>query len=246
MRKTINILLVLATLALTFLLVRQDKRLKKNIEDNSVQSLQIKEVEKKTDEKGNEHTIISRNENVISSLKKANESVKRELDSTLTLLGIKEKQLEQYISYNIEIKDSLLKAKKINDSLHTYTSDKIDLRFYTDKGVPYFDYKYNADIQYAEYWKRNWVFGKKQHYIDFWIDDINSKTNNVKRIKIEPHRGKVRLDINASSFYIDRLNVGFDGGLNFGRLRLGSGYFYDTSKKDWHPVFTAKFNLLDL
>src|SRR5699024_939990 len=163
------------------------------------------------------------------------------------LLEIKKAQLNSYISYSATLEDSLLKATRYTDTSFVYSDKYTKIEFVQDSlKSPYFNFSYDANVSYATYWKRDWIFGKKKGYIDFWIADSRATINGVKKLKIQRPERFFKIDINASSYYSNELHTGFDGGLNFGRLRLGAGYLYDTSVKEWHPVFTAKYNLLDL
>ena len=100
----------------------------------------------------------------------------------------------------------------------------------------YFNFKYDAQINYAQYWKKDWFLGKKKQYIDFWIADPRATINGAKRVKFEPSEQKIKVDVNAASFYTDRLSLGVDGGVTVGRTRVGGGYYYDMMDKKWKPV----------
>ena len=109
----------------------------------------------------------------------------------------------------------------------------------------YFNFKYDAQINYAQYWKKDWFLGKKKQYIDFWIADPRATINGAKRMKFEPSEQKIKVDVNAASFYTDRLSLGVDGGVTVGRTRVGGGYYYDMMDKKWKPVVGVKYRLLE-
>lgn len=208
----------------------------------------VENIKRKIDRQGFEHAVISDKENVVRTVKELDSSAIRELDSARRLLGIKEKQLKHWISYSTTLEGRLLQADR-TDTSYRYQDKWTNIEYVITKdtiGNGHFNFKYNADISYAEYWKRKHFLAPKKHYIDFWINDPRATINGVKRVKIEPKPDKLGVEVNASSYYTDRLNIGFDGSVRVGRGRLGGGYFYDMLDGKWKPLISVKFNLLDL
>jgi len=205
--------------------------------------LESDRINKKIDEEGIEHAVVSELENTINKYKELHDSARIEIDSITDLLGIKQAQLNSYISYSTTLKDSLLYITSKTDTSYTF-KDKSAVIEFVEPGK-YFNFSYDAKINYATYSERRWFLGKKKDYIDFWIADKRATINGVKKLKIEAPDRFFKVDLNAAAYYTDKLHTGFDGGLNFGRLRLGAGYLYDTSVKEWRPVFTAKYKLID-
>lgn len=205
--------------------------------------VEVGRINRKIDAEGFNHAVISEMENQIKGYKQLTDSAKIEIDSITKLLGIKQNQLNQYVSYSATLEDSLLKVTHKTDTSIIYKDKYANIEF-----IPryeHFNFSYNANVNYATYSKRDWFLGRKKDYIDFWISDPRATINGVKRLKIEQKENFFKVDVNAGAYYTNQLNAGFDGGVHFGRMRLGAGYFYDTSENEWRPVFTAKYNLLD-
>lgn len=209
---------------------------------------EVKRVNKKIDEKGFEHAVIAEVENVVNNTSQVSDSVKRELDSITHLLGIKDNQLRQYISYSATLQDSLLKATKDKNSKSFSFSDEWTKITYvpSDTNDGYFDFKYNAQINYSEYYKRDWFLGKKKGYIDFWVSDPRATIMGVKRVKIEPKQDRVRFNAGGAAIYYNGLHTGFNGELSIGsRYRFGAGYLYDFNSEEWKPMLSTRFIMID-
>lgn len=243
------LILVLAAICIYFFcnpIVKEKQVITKEVRD--LANAEVERVNNKIDAKGFEHAVHDEVENIFSSSSQLDDSSKRKLDSTLFLLGIKEKQLKEWKQYSTSLEARLLYATT-NDSSYTYSDKYANIEFVRPKdtiGSGHFNLKYNAEINYAEYYKRDWFLGKKKHYVDFWIADSRASINGVKRIKFQPKEDRVKVDVNVSGFYTDRLNIGADAGLTVDRTRIGAGYYYDFQDRKWRPVVSLKFKLLEL
>lgn len=208
----------------------------------------VSNINKRLNKDGFEHAIHSDKENVVKETTILSDSAEIWKQRYLEVLGIKEKQAKLLATYETTIIGLKLSASRSDTGF--YYRDKYALLEYIKPkdtiGSGHFNFKYNADVNYSEYWKRDWFLGRKKHYVDFWISDPRATINGVKRLKFEPKEDKVKVDINASSVYTDRLNIGVDGGVSVGRTRVGGGYYYDMVDKKWKPVITLKFKVLDL
>ena len=211
--------------------------------------LEVKNVSNKIDKKGFEHAVIEDKQNLVKSLKELSDSSKRELDSVLMLLNIKEKQLIQYANYNTSLKAEILKASK-SDSGFTYSDKytKIEYIIPSDSNSSgHFNFNFNADISYTEYWKKSWILAPKKHYIDFWINDKRATINGVKRLKIEPKNASFRVDINAQSLYNGanrNLYFGSELEIDIGKLGLSGSYLYDPTSGRWFPFISGKYKII--
>lgn len=208
---------------------------------------EVEGVKKKLDREGFEHAVISDKENLVNSIKDLDTSARRELDSVVKLLGIKDKQLSHWMSYSAKLEGKLLAAER-TDSSYRYADKWANIEYVRSKDSlsnGHFNFAYNAEINYAEYSERKHFLAPKRNYIDFWINDSRATINGVKRIKIEPKPDKFGIEVNASSFYTDRLNIGVDGAVRMGRTKIGGGYFYDMLDGKWKPLVSVKYNLLD-
>lgn len=212
---------------------------------------EVKRVNKRIDEKGFEHAVIAEVENTINTDTKLSDSVRAELDSVLILLDVKENQLKHYIRYSTTLQDSLLKANQIindkGDTVFNYSDKWANITYVPNITGGHFNFKYNAEINYAEYWKRDWFLGKKKYYVDFWLSDKRATINGVSRIKFEPTPPKTKFQVNAvASYYNGGLHSGVDGQVRIGsRYWLGGGYIYDFNKEKWNPIFTTRFSVID-
>jgi len=244
-----NFLILLLIILCAYLFFFQEKeRVVERVPEEIVKTVEV-EVDRivtKIDKEGFQHAVMSEVENVTRSRDSLADSAKAEIDSITKLLNIKDKQLKEYISYSTSLKDSLLIANSKTDTSFTYSDRYANIEFVFDTvKQPYFNFSYDANVNYATYWKRDWIFGKKKGYIDFWISDPRATINGVKRLKIEQPQKTFGLNINASSYYDYNLHSGIDGEVNIGRAKIGGGYFYDFGIKDWHPVFKVKYKLID-
>jgi|GEM_PF-965781 len=217
------------------------------IEAKEAVSADVKNIKKGLDENGFEHSVMKDKENVVGSLNQLTDTSKMEVDSVKRLLKLKDKELLEWIQYAASLEGKKLPAAK-TDTGFFFRDKYAQIEFIKPKDTlskEYFNFKYNAEINYAEYYKKDWFLGRKKHYIDFWIADTRATVNGVKRVKIEPKQDKIKVDVNASGFYTDKLNLGVDGGITVGRTRLGGGYFYDMLDRQWKPLVSVKFNLLE-
>lgn len=240
-------LLAVAVVVLIYLLLAKEKK-EGNTDFNDVVkeyvTVEVEKVVKQVDSKGFDHAVIEDKENVIRSLKELNDSSKMQVDSLTKLLNIKDRQLKNWVSYSATLEDSLVSATKVNDSLFRYSGKNIKIEFLSgDK--PSFNYSYDATVNYAEYWKRDWFLGKKKHYIDFWIEDEKARINGVKRVSIQPRDKSFGISLNAGGLYTDRLNIGFDAEIKTGKVYSTGGYYYDILQEKWRPVIGVKFRLLE-
>lgn len=207
----------------------------------------VNNVNRNIDKDGFEHAVISDKENIVQSLSQLDDSSKIKLDSVLNILSIERKQFKEWRQYTATVHAKDLEAVR-NDTGFSYKDRYTTIDFTTPKdtfGKGVFNFSYNAEINYAEYWRKDWFLGRKKYYIDFWIADPRATINGVKRVKIEPKPDNVKVDVNASGFYTDRLNLGIDGGLTIGRSRFGAGYYYDFTDNKWKPIVSVKYRLLE-
>ena len=143
--------------------------------------LESDRINKKIDEEGIEHAVVSELENTINKYKELHDSARIEIDSITDLLGIKQAQLNSYISYSTTLKDSLLYVTSQTDTSYTFKDKSAVIEFVEPN--KYFNFYYDAKINYATYSERRWFLGKKKDYIDFWIADNLRKgaaTNSVQ------------------------------------------------------------------
>lgn len=207
---------------------------------------EVTDVNNKITKKGFKVAVIEAVANTVGDIDLVRDSLKSFKDSATKAIGIKDKQIISLTQYNAHLEDSLLKAINVGDTSFKYANNGLKLEFNkpTNKD-PYFNYSYDAKINYMEYWKKKHFLASKKNYIDFWIEDNRASINGVKRLRVEPKPDHIKVDVNASSIYTDRLNIGLDADVTIGRYKLGAGYYYDMDRKTWQPVLKAKFKLLE-
>lgn len=244
-------LLAVAVLVLLYLLlfhkpVAPDQNSGLNPIVKEAVKVEVETVKKNIDRKGFEHAVISDKENVIRHISELDTSARKELDSVKRLLNIKDKQLKEWRQYGVSLQAKLDAVR--TDTSFRYSDKWANIEYVKPKDTlssGHFNFAYNAEVNYAEYWQKSWFLAPKKHYIDFWISDPRATINSVKRVKFEVKEPFVRVDVNASAYYTDQLNVGFDGGVHLGRSRIGAGYYYNVASGDWRPLVNYKFNLIE-
>ena len=249
MKNIIIGVLISACVAIWFLRpTTEDKTIEPTVQQ--LVDTEVKRVNKKIDEKGFEHAVIDEIENTVNR-GNISDSVKQELDSITKLLGIKDRQLNHYIRYSVTLQDSLLQAKEMvserGDTTYAYSDKWANITYVPNVSGGHFNFKYNAEINYTEYWKRDGFFKPKKHYVDFWISDKRATVNGMNRVKFETKKRPSTLRINTLGMYHDGFHAGADGQIRIGgRYWLGGGYLYDFDGKEWRPIFTGRISIIDL
>lgn len=239
-----NILIIVLFIALGYFIFfphkRSDKVEKIPYPVKEYVETEVERVVKMIDDEGFEHAVTREVDNVIKRYEQLSDSAQIELDSVNRLLGIARNQLKEWRSYAITLEDSLLRAEKIGDT-YVYSDKWSEIKFTPNEDAGHFSLKYDAKINYAEYWKKSWFLGKKKHYIDFWIEDPRATVNGVKRIKFEPKEPFLGFKIKASTFHLKDLRVGLDSDLRMGRFNINSGYFYNLDGEKWEPLIKLDY-----
>src|SRR5690606_1518722 len=162
--------------------------------------MEVESVTKKIDREGFEHAVISDKVNVIRHVSELDTSARKELDSVTRLLAIERKQLKEWKQYGISVKAQLDAVR--TDTSFRYSDKWTNIEYVKSKDTissGHFNFSYNAEVNYAEYWRRRWFLAPKKHYIDFWISDPRATINSVKRVKFEVKEPFVKVDVNAGA-----------------------------------------------
>lgn len=224
----------------------EDKAIKEQAKINV--DLDVKNLSKKLDKQGMQHLIMSDKINIIESTKQLNDTSRKQIDSLTKQLNIKEKQLKEWVQYAVNIRDSFMTAKQENDTSFRASNKWANFQFVipADKEKDkYFNYSYNAEVNFVKYWQKKTFISSKKDYIDFWLNDPNATINGVKRVKIEA-ANRSRLEINAIGLYHNKaVNAGFEGTFKKDRFSIGAGGVYDMNERQWNPIIIAKFKILD-
>lgn len=251
MKNIIIGVLITLCIAIWFVKPRQEKKPAGVDPDlRQLVDTEVKRVNKKIDEKGFEHAIIDEVANTVNDLSKLSDSVLRELDSVNALLGIKDGQLKQHIRYSATLQDSLMKARQAitesGDTTYSYTDKWANISYVPTSKGGHFNFTYNAEVNYAEYWRREGIFRTKKHYVDFWISDKRATVNGVNRVKFATQKAPSTLRINAMAMYHDGFHAGADGQVRIGsRYWVGGGYLYDFNSGEWRPMLSTRFVMID-
>ncbi|SUJ19030.1 Uncharacterised protein [Sphingobacterium spiritivorum] len=250
--KIFTALLAVAVIVLLYIVLT-----KKDVKESGITPVakemvkaEVKAVNKVIDQKGFEHAVISDKENIVSSISQLDSAAIKELDSVKAQLNIKDKQLKQWINYSVSLEGRLLQAQRTDTSFR-YQDQWANIEYIrpTDTiGNGYFNFKYNAEINYAEYWKRDWLLGPKKHYIDFWVADKRASVNGVKRIKYEVKESSFGLDVSGKALFngVDqRIYIGSEASIDIGRFNISGSYLYSPVVDRWYPFVSGKYRLLE-
>lgn len=250
-RLIFEIILVVTILSLCYFLYREYNKPREVSQIEQVAkdkvNTEVKDVIKKIDEKGFEHAVFDKMQNIINDVSQLTDSSIKEIDSLRIQLRIKNKQLTEWRQYAITMRDSFAVASIESDTSYRYHNKWANIEFVTPKNKTdksYFNYTYNAEVNHAEYWRKKNFLSPKRQYIDFWLNDSTATINSVKRIRIEP-KERVRFEVNAIALHNKNISTGLEGSFKKGRIQLGAGYMYDINEKQWQPIFIGKFSLFE-
>lgn len=238
-----NILIIALAVALGYFILIPKKKEKIEVPYpvKEYVELEVERVVKLIDEEGFEHAVTKEVDNVVKHYEQISDSAKLELDSVNRLLGIARNQLKEWRSYAVTLEDSLMKAEKIGDTF-VYNDRWSEIKFFPDSQT--FSLKYNATINHAEYYKRDWFLGPKKHYIDFWIEDPRATINSVKRIRFEPKKPFFGFEIDLVGRVGHDIEFGSEALMRIGNGKLGAGYSYGLKDQEWRPSVIGKYNLI--
>lgn len=212
-------------------------------------------ISRQVDKFGSEHVTISAAENVypISALKRTGVSLGL-IDTVAMALKIKTKQVEELLRINSTLNVKNAKAVYVIDSLKIKTVQYRD-RYVTLKYTPdtidtvagTFDFRYDADLKIAQYYKRNWFLGAKKSYIDIWSGDDRVKINGVDRFQVEQKDPAFGLRVQATSTFHPKNGIyGFGGGakIDVGRFSINPNYIYYPKSGTWAPNLQVNYDLI--
>lgn len=206
---------------------------------------EVEKVNKLIDQKGFQHAVDEEIENVVRNYTQIVDKAKERLDSVIKLRKIDSLKVIEWRSYAVAFQDSFLAAKQISDSVFKYDGSNLSLEFVNKKDTPYFNYNYNADIDYLRYWDKKSFLSQKKQYMDFWVNDKRATINGVKRIKIEAEP-KTVTSIKASSFLNrDYFMIGPEISFEKNRYQINVMPYYDLNSKTWIPSVKGSFSILE-
>ena len=251
------VFLVLTSIVLAGVLVLKGKNTKVDTvqpQAKEAVDLEAKIISRKVDEKGLEHVVIEETNRIIGTSELSPEA-KQEIDSLTKVIDIKDKQLKEYTSVNIELRTGLLQATETIDSLnnqvYTYVDKYIDANFIKTDSASFFDFTYNAELKHVKYWERDRIIGLpigvKRNYIDIFSNDPRMTISGAKHLIIESKENPWSLRVGATALYLPNMNLfGYGPRLTVDYLGFGmdAQYLYFPEHREWHPAFSLQYNLL--
>ena len=212
------------------------------------------------DSAGNAHYIYNSVANVVTK-KEAIKQLSPFIDSVAAALNVKSKQIETSTTIETQTKaDSIPFYKKQVDSLKRlvfFYADK-NLKLTVRPGNPTdsldkgsFDFAYDADLKINQYWKRKKLLGlnigSKQHFTDISSNDPRTTIGGLKTITVKQNLPAVGFRMGAQVNYNFSTNT-FSPGIGFrfdaNRFSLNGIYYYNTQLKQWRPVASIRYDII--
>lgn len=208
------------------------------------------------DDKGVEHAIIQDDQNIISRDNFIDSKrPQNQVDSAAANLKIAKDLITKLTIINTLTRDSLLKAKKVVNTLnnqlsYVYKDKYVDLKFDTpsdDNKEGSFSFAYDADLNIVQYQKRKWFLGAKKSYIDISSNDTRTTIRGVRQLTIEQKEPQFGLRLQASTnynFYTGNFGAGPGLRVDINRWSFQGNYMYYPSVDTWYPAITANFDII--
>jgi len=255
----------IAILIFTTLFFRESSIEKEAVinQKNKKEALQNKQIQisatilnRKISKEGLERVTIAEAENILPRGFLNNDEVRPGIvDSTASALNINKKQVESITVINMGLTAENLVLKKSIDSLkrvyYTYNDNYLAVKFKladTIDTVPTFNYKYNAKLNYVQYWKKKFpIIGAKRSYIDIWSDDKRNTINGVDRLKIEQREPQFGLRLQLRSIYVinsQKFFVGPGASFDFKRYNIIGYSYYNVTDRNWFQAVGVNYDLI--
>ncbi|KAA5533735.1 hypothetical protein F0919_14480 [Taibaiella lutea] len=139
------------------------------------------------------------------------------IDTLKRAINIAEKQMDQVTKINASLAAESITLKQSTDNkLYEHHDKWLSLSYYPDSNK--FNLHYDVSLNTVRYWKRSWILGSKQYYLDIFSDDPRIKIDNIKRYTIAEPKPK-----------------------KFG-IGLHAGYSFNPVNNQWHPSFGFGLN----
>lgn len=209
-------------------------------------ALDVENINKKVGENGIERALFEDAKQVLGANDVLTDSSQKEVDSLKTLLKIKDNQLIAYTGIVSRFKDSLMKAKNSGDSLYTYSDKYASISF--NRPDETFSLQYDAQVNMAEYWKRDWFLAPKKRYVELWMNDPRATINGVKRLRVDPKPENFALKLKGVGEYnAKHQEVYFGPGIEIEtrRFEYEGQYLYDYKTNKWYPGFKVGFKVFE-
>jgi uncharacterized protein (UPF0333 family) len=217
-------------------------------------------IARKVDQEGLSHVTIKEAEHIMpinkNDLIAISPGIRDTTAKAIARVGILEKQVESLTIINSTLLAENLKAKELinENGIKTYAyKDKfVDLTYTPSNGIDTldkgsFDFRYNADLNITQYWKREWFLGAKHSYIDIYSNDPRTTVNGVKRLKFEQRAPNFGLRIQAAAnFNPSTGSIGFGPAarIDIGRFSIQGNYTWYKDNDGWRPGITGNYDLI--
>lgn len=205
----------------------------------------VKPIKVYTDDSGNKHVVIGKDDNTIS--KKSFDTASKGMglrDTVILALKLAKDKIDQITKVNFSVTNkNVLLEKKIDSLSHSAYYEyngkylhyrETDIDSMHRKG----NYVYDGSILYTDYSKKKVpIFGRTFGYTDIYSPDSNFRVNSVQRLTIEHAPKAWSFKIRVGTLYnIDKFHVLFGPKVEFGYKGLtltGERYYnFNGSKSD--------------
>jgi len=108
------------------------------------------------------------------------------VDSIAMALNIANSQITSLLRANANLEGKLQASAVTMDSLNkrVYTFNGDFLKAVLTERDSMLNYKYNAELNIVNYWKRKWVLGQKEYFIDLSARDPNMRINGLSQFTV--------------------------------------------------------------
>lgn len=218
--------------------------------------MQAEIIKRQVDDKGAEHVTVVAPPPVQKTIELSIEN-KQRIDSLITQLGIKEKQLQSVTVVKAKLETDLLAAKAVSvqnagkaETVYEYKDKYLHATY-----IPAIDtagsfkFTYDGDFNISQYSKRKGFLGLggKENLIDIYSTDPRVKIKGVEKLTIKPKVNNFGLRMQARGIYIPEADyVGFGSGLrlNYKNTAASAQYLYSPSTASWSPSFGISYDIL--
>lgn len=217
-------------------------------------------IARKVDKEGLNHVTIKEAEHIMpinkNDLIAISPGIRDTTAKAIARVGILEKQIESLTIINSTLLAENLRAKElINDQgvkSYAYKDKFVDLTFVPSLGIDtldkgFFNFKYNADLNITQYWKRKWLLGAKSSFIDIYSNDPRTTVNGVKRLKFEQKEPQFGLRLQAAANFNPATgSIGFGPAarIDIGRFSIQGNYTWYPESERWSPGFTGNYDII--
>lgn len=208
--------------------------------------LDVQNIDKKIRQNGLKTALINDAKQVIGSTEDLTDSSKKEADSIIKFLRIQNKQLVSYTQVQSRTIDSFMKAVNYGDTLFKHDGEYAKISFNLPKQT--FSLQYDAKVNLAEYWRRDWFLGPKKRYLEIWMTDTTASINGVKRLRVEPKPDNFALKIKGIGVYNGKHQEAYFGPgieVETRRFEYEGQYLYDYGTSKWYPGFKVGYKLFE-